>query len=804
MTSLAADVRFAARSLARAPGFTAMAVVTLALGIGATTAIFSLVDAVILKPLPFRAPSQLVEIWGQDDKRTGMRVPGAVLDALRAEARTLQVIGTHDPTGGVMNTDEGALELRGEAVSANFVEVFGVPPVIGRGFAPEEAEPGAPAVMLVSHRFWRQQLGADPHAVGRTIYLDNAPHTVVGIMPAGFRTNFQVADLDYWTVWSGNRSRERERELGYELVGRLAGGATIDQARSEIDAIANSVGTPGWRDAGRRIGLVPLKDEVVGNRATALTLLMAAVGLLLAMACANLAQLLLARSDRRFTEFATRKALGAGTAELFRLALAESLLLALIGGVAGIAVAYWLVPVMLQLAPNEIPRLAEATVDSRVMVVALAISAISGCVFGLAPAWRLSRLSVVEAMKRAGGPGSHGLPALRSMLVIAQVTVAVTLLAVAGLVAQTFLTLLPSSPGFAVEGISTYIWGVRENQFPDAAERRRRVNDLIQRLEATPGITSAAVASAVPFGDDEPRLVPVRRPGEDTIGEFTPRAAIRAVSLRFFGQFQTPLLRGRTFVSSDGSDAPRVAVVNRTLARKLGALETIIGQAVRIGSAATAPIYEIVGVVEDSRWWGTTTAPLDEIYTPLAQDRASFGFVTVESRLDNPALTRAIKAAFHAAWPGAALPPARQAVSLHDMIRHSIAGPRFNATLVGAFSTAAAGLALTGLFALVAYSMSQRRRELAVRTALGARPAALIGASIRWAMTLAAIGAGLGLAAGAGLRRALASQLYAVETSDGMVFGSVVLLMLATAGLAAYWPASQAVRADPMTALRED
>lgn len=804
MTSFAADLRFAARTLARSPWFTALAVGTLAVGIGATTAIFSLVDAVILRPLPFREPAQLVEIWGQDDNRAGMRVPGAVLAALRDQSQTLQAIGTHDPSGGRMRSPDGALELRGESVSANFVEVFGVPPFAGRGFMPDDERPGAPAVMLVSFSFWRQQLGSDPAAVGRSLFLDDVPHTVIGIMPPEFRTNFQATPLDFWTPHAGNRSRDRERELGYEIVARLADGVSIEQARREIEAIANGVEAAGWRDAGRRIGVVPLKDEVVGDRARALTLLMAAVSLLLAMACANLAQLLLARSDRRLTEFATRKALGAGTGALFRFALAESLLLSLAGGLVGIVFAYWLVPLMLTMAPVEIPRLAEATVDGRVMTAALAISLLSGGAFGAAPAWRLSRLSVIEAMKRTVGARPGQLPALRSMLVIAQVTVAVTLLAVAGVVVQAFVALVPSSPGFAVEGRSAFVWGVREGDFPDAADRRRRVDAVIERLEATPGIKSAAVASDIPFGDDEPRLVPVRRPDEGAVDELTLRAAVRSVSLRFFTQFQLPLLLGRSFAASDVDEAPRVAMINRTLARKLGSLETLVGQTVRMGSAATAPSYQIVGIVEDTRWWGTTTAPLNEVYTPLAQDRAAFGFVTVESTLDQQVLTRSIKAAFDSAWPGAALPPSRQAVPLRELVRRSVAGPRFNATLLGAFSVTAATLAVMGLFGLVAYSVSLRRRELAVRSALGAPPAALIKASIRWAMLLATVGAGLGLVAGAGLRRVIASELHAVETSDGAVFAVTVLLMIVTAGLATYYPASRAVRANPIAALRDD
>ncbi len=355
MSNLFADLRFARRTLTRSPWFTLLAVVILAVGIGGTTALFSLVNAVLLNPLPYKDPHRIVEIWGRTDQRTGMRVPGAILEALRARSKTLAVIGTHDPSGGVLNNSGSAIDIRGETVAANFTEVYGVPPIAGRGFAPDDERTGSPAVMLVSFAFWQQFLGGDSDALGRSVLLDTVPYTVVGIMPPDFRTTFQSFSPQFWTPFAGNRSREREKELGYEVVARLATGATVEQARSEIDAIASSVQVEGWREAGHRLGLVPLKDEVIGDRAYALTLMMYASVLVLVVACANLAQLLLVRSDRRMTEFATRKAIGADFQQLFRLALSESLLLSALGGAAGVAIAYWLVPVVVALAPHGDP-----------------------------------------------------------------------------------------------------------------------------------------------------------------------------------------------------------------------------------------------------------------------------------------------------------------------------------------------------------------------------------------------------------------------------------------------------------------
>jgi predicted permease len=800
MTNVVSDLRLAARTLWRSPLFFALAVVTLAVGIGGTTALFSLVDAVLLRPLPFTEPERLVEIWGRDDTRTGMRVPGVMLSALRERSRTLQAIGTHDPMGAVLRTADGAVEIIGEAVSANFVDVFGVAPLYGRGFLADEERPGSSAVLLVSYAFWQQHLGGDSAAVGRTIYFDTVPYTVIGIMPPTFRTNFLNSRAQFWTPFAGSRSRERERELGYEVVARLYPGVSVEQSRREIEAVTATVVAEDFRKAGRRLGLVPLKEEVVGNRAYALMLLMAAVGLVLAIACANLAQLLLARSDSRLTEFATRKAMGAGSFQLFRLALSESVLLSAAGGVAGIVLAYWLVPLMIALAPSAVPRLADATVDLRVMMTALAITLLTGCAFGMAPAVRLSRLSVVQAMKPTGGSASKQRARFRSVLVVMQVASAVTLVALAGLVVRTFVTLLPSAPGFATASRAAFIFNIPQT-YPDPADRRRRIDDLLERVQAVPGIAAAAFASSIPFDDDEPRRLPIRRPEDvEPVNDSTLRATSRAVSLNALELLEIPLMRGRSFAATDGAEAPPVAIVNDTLARRLGG--DVVGQSVRLGATPTSPVFQIVGVVADTRWWGTSVERLNEVYTPLAQHRPQFGCVVVQSPLEIATLSKAIRASFYAAFPGAPLRADQQAVALDEMIDRSLAGPRFGATLMGAFSLTALGLAVIGLFGLVAYSVSQRRQELGIRTALGARPVHLIATALRTAIGLTATGIVLGIAVGTYLTRFVETQLYSVEPLVARTFAGAAIIMLAAGAVAAYIPARSVVRNDPMAALR--
>jgi putative ABC transport system permease protein len=800
-----ADLRSAARTLRRSPAFTASAVLLLAVGIGATTALFSLVNAVVLRPLPFNDPHRLVEIWGRTDQRTGMRVPGEILDVLRTRATTLQAVGTHDPAMGVLATPEGPVEIRGEAVSANFAEVLGVLPVAGRPFVPEDARAGAAPVVLVSYAFWRRYLGGDANAVGQPINLDGMPYIVIGIMPPGFSTRFVEPRPSFWTPYAGSGSRERERELGYELVARLAPGATVTDARREIEALTSSAAFDEWRKGGRRIGLVPLTDEVVGNTAQALELLLAAAALALAVACANLAQLLLARSDHRLREFATRKALGASVVQLFRLALFESVLVAAAGGTAAVAIAYWLVPVMLSLAPMQIPRLAEASIDGRVLAMAAAVSLLTACLFGLAPAAKASRVPLAQATRPGTGAASPQRRRLRSALVVVQVAVAVVLFVLAGLVAQTFLTLLPTSPGFEAESRAAFVWSLSERQFPDAVERRRRIEDWIARLEATPGILSAGVGTRIPFGDDDAGSAPVRRAEDDRPpGEATLRAEVRGVSPNFFQLLGIPLVYGRSFDGTDRGEAPRVAVVNETLARRLEPSGNVLGRSIRVGSAATAPVYEIVGVAADTRWWGMTLEPLNVVYTPFAQDRAYFGFVIAHSRLDTGSLTRAIRSAFHASLPGAPLPADRSAVPLSDMIGRSVAGPRFSSVLIGGFAALTLLLAAIGLFGLVAYSVVQRRREIGIRIALGARPIDLIVMTMRSSIVLTVFGIAAGALAATYVSRFVESQLYAIERLDATTFAGAAIVMLATAALATYLPARRAAFGDPMRSLRYD
>jgi putative ABC transport system permease protein len=658
--------------------------------------------------------------------------------------------------------------------------------------------------MTVSFGFWQQYLGGDPEAVGSSLYLDETPYTVVGIMPPAFR-DYLGTRSDYWTPYGGDQVRGIEREIGHELFARLAPGVTPEESLRELQTIAAGVEVEEWHQNKRVLGMRRLKNEIVGDSAHVLKLLLAAVAVVLAIACANLAQLLLARSDRRVNEFATRKALGAPASQLFRLALVESLLLSVAGGAGGIALAYWLLPAMLALAPSEIPRIAEASIDGRVLMVAVGLTALTGCVFGSAPAFRLSKLSVVDAMKRSPGSASPRRARFRSALVVGQVASSVALIVLAGLIGQTFLTLLPSNPGFEAESRTVRYVMVEQDLYPDAAVRVRRLEELVARVKSLPGIIAAGFGTNVPFGGiDRRRSVSAL---DETSGAATgPQLTVdlRAISPDFFQLLQMLLARGRIFTSADRLESPGVAIVNETLARKLALRGEVLGKKVAVGSWGALPEYEIVGVVSDVRSSGTTTEVQDEIYIPHAQSKFFFGYVIVRSALDSAALEPLLRKEIRFWAPTSPYVPWSTATPLKDLIDRSLAGPRFSATLISAFSAMALMLAAIGLFGLVAYSVSQRRRELGIRAALGARPADLILAVTRLAVALTAVGLIVGLAAAAYLTRFVASQLYAVDPLNAPTFLAAAVLMLAVAGLASYIPARRAVRVGPMTALRYD
>jgi putative ABC transport system permease protein len=803
MASLLLDLRHAVRLLGRSPWFAALASMILALGIGLNTALFSMVNAVMFRPLPFAEPDRLVEIWGFDATRDGMRVPEPIFHELRARSRTVRSFMVHGPAGATLRTDDGPVHVTGARVSASFNAVLGVAPAVGRSFVADDDRVDSPSVLLVSHDFAQRYLGTDSAAVGRVVQLDSTVYTVVGVMPHGFRDTFNAfrgspVSVNFWTPRVSPAIRELESTSGYEITARLHDGVTVDEARRELGAIAASVPEERWGPDGRRLGVRAMLQEVVGQSARTLQLASVGVALVLAIICANLSLLMLARSDARQREFATRKALGATTAVLARLALAESALLTVSGGALGVVLAHWFLPTLLSMAPAEIPRIAQSSIDLRVTMVSALLALVTAIAFGLVPAMRLSRASVSEVLGRTSSRIGGGRGAFRGFLVGAQVTGAVLLCILAGLVGRTFLTLNPSDPGFSPTSLVTYLVTLDPRVYRDPVDRGRRFEELTVRVAAAPGVDDAGFAENMPFGSDDLSTLirPASVPGTEIPGER------RAISPNVLDLLGMPLIRGRNLTDQDDRGSPRVAIVNETLARRMGG--SVVGARIQVGRAETAPVYDIVGVVRDARSSGETTEIRNEVYVPARQAPPQFAYLIMRSDLDPVSLTQLVQRELRAAAPASPLTPTRVATTLRSDMSRALARPRFLAFLSAAFSVTALVLSALGVFGVVAYTVVQRRHELGIRAALGAGPRSLMTATLGAALIPCGIGIVTGLVLASSLTRFVASALHGVTPLDVPTFAGAAGLLAFACVVAAIIPARAVVSLDPMNALRKD
>lgn len=796
MDSLLADFRFALRNLRRAPWFAGLAVMILTLGIGANSALFSLLDAVLFKGLPYKDPDRLITIEGQQPDRAGIHVPISLFEVVRARAATLEAVSIYDPYGGAMKTESAPVALLGRRVSADFVDLMGVPPLVGRGFLPTEEGAESPAVALITAETWQRYLGGVPEVVGRTIYLDDIPYVIVGVMPPGFRSYIagNAFQADFWTTRASSEDRVRDLKMGHDVLARMIPGVTIAQVEEELNAIAATVAPKEWAEQGRSLKGQLTKQGIVGDSAYPLQLLLAAVGVVLLIACANLAQLMLARSDRRLNEFATRKAIGAGAGRLFRLSLIESLTLATAGGFCGAALANLLLPFMVRLAPTEIPRISESVIDGRVLLATATFSALTGCLAGLAPAIRLSRLSVADGMKRGSGSATPQKSRFHSSLVVVQIASSIALCVMAALIWRSFLALLPADPGFDAEARTARPFSM---QMVPAEERALLLEELLRHLESLPEINAAAYASNIPFGLGRP-YGGVRDSAEAEEIE----ADVRVVTPNYFQLLQIPIVEGRLFEAVEQINGGRGVIVNQTLARKLSSGGKVVGRVIERREREAWVQYRVIGVVADARSSGTTREIWNEMYLPHTLGLETAGYLVFQSSLGAAEIDRLLRDEIYAWDPRVREVPFFKAQRLEDLMSASVAGPRFAATLSGAFSGLALLLAATGVFGLVSYSVSQRLREFGIRAALGAQPRDLLSIALRSAAVSTGTGVAVGLAATIYLVRFVESQLYAVEPLDVPTFAAAGAVMIAVATFSAYLPARHAARIDPAVTLR--
>jgi predicted permease len=798
------DLSYALRRLRQAPGFTLVAVATLALGIGATSAIVGVVNAVLLSPLPFPEADRLVRVAQTWKGRAEVYSPQNFLD-VEAQASAFSGLAAIGGSGVTLTGQGTAARLEGAEVGASFFDVLRVRPLHGRGFVAGENEPGRNKVVVLGHPLWRDRFGADPGLVGRTVSLNRQPYEVVGIAPPGFR---YPEDAEIWTPMEyDERFRSNSRGAWYlRVVGRLREGATMDGARQEVDTIAARLARAYPAD-NEGVGgtVIPLLDATVGESRRALLVLLGAVGLVLLVACVNVANLLLSRIGARETELAVRAALGAGRGRLVRQLLTESLLLALLGGAAGLLLAVLIVDGLVALQPQGVPRLAEVSVNRSVVGFAAALSLVTTVLFGAFPALQTSRRATARALRQGSrGILTGGRGGLRGALVVGQIALAMVLLAGSALLLRSFTLLRGVDPGFRTENALAFRVSLPDSAYPEDAQRLTFHDELQRRLGALPGVGSVGAVAGLPLGGNRFDISFTVAGRPDVPPAQQPTMEVRIATPGYFRTIGIPVRRGRAFTESDGPEAPQVVVLSESAVRRFFSDEEPIGKTIRLGlgrGRGRPAGGEVVGIVGDVKELGLAVESPPEIYLPYAQFPILSMDVVLRTEVEPRSLAAVAERVVHGL--DAELPVARVA-TLDEVLARSVSEPRFYALLLGSFAATALFLAALGLFGVMSYAVAQRTRELAVRIALGARREELLRMVLREAILLGAAGVAVGLVGALLLSRVIASMLFSLSPRDPATLGGVAVLLLATALLASYLPARRATRVDPVIALRSE
>jgi putative ABC transport system permease protein len=793
------DLRYAARLLTRSPSFSAVALATLALGIAANTAIFSIVNAVLLRPLPYPGADRLVMLW-QDQRARGGPAnewlgPAHFFD-WRTRSRSFEasaVFRTASPTLTGMGEPE---QLRGWQVTAELFRTLGITPALGRDFQPEDDRPGAPGTAILTHGLWVRRFGGDRSIVGQTIVLDRTPHTVIGVLPPSFRSFY--ASPEIFRPAQLNATSPSRRNITLRMVARLKGGVPFEQAQAEMRAIAAALAVEHPQsDAGTTIRLTHLHDEVVGEVRAPLLVLMVTVLLVMAIACANVAGLQLARASARTREMAVRTALGAGRMRIVRQLLTESLLLGLLGAAAGVVLSSWMLDGLTSLAPEGTARLDEVRIDVLVLAFAVGLALITSVVFGLAPSLHGAPRDA-GALIRDGqrGAGTHRGAATRSVFVVAQLALALALLVGAGLLMRSLANLRGVDPGFDPARLLTGTIALPANGYEKPPHIRTFYAALLERLQSTPAITGAALVSVLPFSgvDTDTAFLIEGRPEPRGAGE-TPTAWHRIVSASYLRTIGMQMERGRFLEPTDVEASTKVVVINRTLANTYWRNEDPVGKRILAGKEA----YTIVGVVRDVHHRTLNEAPRGQMFLSYQQAAARRMSLVLKTASEPPSVLAAVRQHLAAVDPNV---PLSQVATMDTLMADTLAVPRMLAILMGGFAAVSLLLAAIGVYGLIAYTVTLRTAEFGIRIALGAsgRDVLRLVLSNAARLTVAGIVAGA-LAAGAG-GRFLSTLLFGITPSDARTFAATAVLLAAIALLASYLPARRAVKVDPVAALR--
>jgi len=823
MESLFSDIRQTLRMMGKSPGFTAVAIAALALGIGANTGIFSVVDKVLLEPLPYPEPDRLVKLARQFPQGLGESISIPKYMAWR-ENNVFSAMTLYDQSGPGLNlsTHDRPEQVKGVHISADYFKVFGVSPSMGRSFTASEDSPNGPKAAVITDSLWKSQFGGDPQILGKTIILNGDPYTVVGVMPRHF-----VADppADVWIPLQANPNSTNQGHY-LSAAARLKRGLSIEEARAEMKIAGERFRrmNPKWMDKGESVAVVSMRDAMVRDVKTALVVLVGAVTFVLLIACANVANLLLARGAGRQKEFAIRAAVGASRWRVVRQLLTESIILSGIGGIFGFILGAWGVRSLLLLVPGRIPRLTDpehmqgllSLIDWRIATFTVGVSFLTGIIFGLFPALQISNPDLAGTLKEASGRSATGRKQnrLRKTLVGAEMALALVLLAAAALLIRTFIGLSTANPGIDARQVLTLQTSLGGGNYSTTAKVDNLVVQVVRGLESVPGVQGAASAVVLPttMGIDMPFTIAGKPPkaGQTYNGD----EQWRFVSPDYFSVFKIPLLRGRLLTERDMANSARVLLINEAMAKKYWPKENPLGQVITIGKGLGPQFEEqpreIVGVVGDVRETGLGDADEPVMYIPHAQVSEGITELAnsvipmswcIRSSMNSNSLRTVVQKQFAEIDP---LLPISQVKSMTEILAEGTARQNFNMLLLSIFAAIALVLAAIGIYGLMSYSVEQQTSEFGIRMALGADRPHLLKLVIRQGMLPALIGIAVGVAIAFGATRALASLLYGVKPADPLSFGAVALTLLAVALLATYVPARRATNIDPMLALRQE
>ena len=811
MHSLWQDLKFAARMMRTNPGFTAVAVLTLGLGIGANSAIFSVINAVLLQPLHYPDAGRLVQISQTviENHLPGVPVSYTKFEQIRNQSQTLESMGTFFPLTVSLVGGREAEALNATLISLDFFRTLGVTPARGRSFLPQEEQHGGGEVAVISDSFWHSHFGGDEGLLGRVLTIDGKNVTVVGILPRTFSFPLQVPEPDIWLPRVDEVASLRPEQIrsgaGYlGMIARMRPGVALPAAQAELRTIdARYRAQFGSYVDATKYELVAdsLQESLVGALRPSLLTLLFAVGFVLLIACANVANLLLARASAREREIAVRRALGASRMRLVRQLLSESVLLSFAGGIVGVALCAALTPTLRAISPGTVPRLTETRVDAGVLLFSLGLCLLTGIIFGLVPSLQAARRELQSSLKEGGRGSSEGgsRGRLRAGLVVAEVAVALVLMTGAGLLIESFARLVHVDPGFAAKGVMTFPLSLPSSRYGQPAQQSEFYRLLLEKVKSIPQVRAAGVTSHLPLSGAFrfvffcPQGMACQGVGKD------PTIALRQVSPSYFEALGTPLLRGRVFTEADTAAGAPVAIINQTAASRYWPGQDPIGK--RLANSRDMIQREIVGVVPDVKFNTLTTANSEEMYFPLAQVPWPSGTLMIRSDANPEPLVAAVRQKIAELDPYL---PVSGIISMDDVVATSVAQPRIIMQFVGLFATFALLLAAVGIYGVMGYSVNQRKQEMGIRVALGANPSDILRLVVGHGMRLTLVGVGCGVLVSLLLTRLLSSLLFDIHGVDPAIFSMAAIVLVGSALLASYLPARRAMKVDPVVVLRID